>query len=491
MAQLGRRPQALETPVTPLQRFAWLVRTNRLYHTDAAVRSVGTFTASLRTHSKKTLAVDSVNKLERGSLQFSVNLALAYEKALGLVPWTLADNYIYACRLEGVDPRWARAPQADSAPELDLLHRIAGGEVLQAYELLELCAGLRKRHPEFLASRRWFETISQAVLDLFGMSFERDERLLRECLILLGEQAVPFIRDYARASRIHHFNAIEALGFIESDSSWKALIGFASTERDPISTQTVLEPIRRWIRKDPSRAELLRVSAPDLPMQLASDLADTRHAFTAREEILALLGLSGSFRQSRLPHDLNEIRSDLQQLSLQFPRDIRRDYLSEIVSRIETSTPKNRGLRVKAPLQLPGLQKVLEEGIFGVERVSRLSVASLLAVLPNIEQVGQAIGVTLVRSSQAQDYGAQRSLVRLLTKSQSKAGILAISQFADRRIADEGLMLATAWALGMSSQDQDQASLQRLYASGSGVTRQVARLSWERRKFTGDLTVPT
>ena len=145
----------------------------------------------------------------------------------------------------------------------------------------------------------------------------------------------------------------------------------------------------------------------------------------------------------------------------------------------------------RLPEEVPGLRRLLVEGATGNLRTNRLSVAILFSASPLASSLAHGLGSVLVDVVQDQDYGLQRSLVRLLTKLQTPAADPYFARFAPRA-NDDNTRLTVAWALGDTNGKDDEAALHQLYeASRQPITRRVVATSAARRHFSAIVETAT
>jgi len=485
MENRGRPIRPFPEPKTALARFAWLVRATRAYHPDADVRATRTFALKFSAQGY-ALKAETLNKLERGHLPFNTGIVRAYEDALQLEPWSLVDGYLYSARLQNEAPTW---PRSLVTTDWDQLNALARGETLTATELLQITAAETVGEATMINSAPWRAALVGAVLDKFAVSFEGDERLLREALILLDEHAIPEILHRAKQDPLRYFNAIEALGFSSSPMAWEALAELAQHEMDPIQAQTLIEPVRRWLGRDASLWPGLLESSPALASSCLAFLFDPAQAFTAREEALALIRSAPLALTRRDLSRLDDVRTDLTQLQIRPVTHSRAD-LAKVVVRETSRALEEAGGGAGSP-HVDGLSSLVQTAVYDMERVGRLGAATVLSASPVREAVGQALGY-LLHHIDNDDYGTQRSIVRALTKARTTAGNKAMSRFASQsRVADEGLRLALAWALGLTNDPEDRDALAKFFEAGTYVTKQVAMLSWSRRNFIGPIEAPS
>lgn len=484
----GRRALPIEDPRTSSQRYAWLIRAARSYHIEPDIRHSGKFAARLAPHLDRPLRPETINRMENAQLHFTIERIRAYEKALGQVPDSLLDAYIYLMRLEDMDPRWEQSPHHGlTSEDYDSLYRAFKQDPITPTMWLNLCHSITHRARELLDSPACRDALCSGLLEKFGLSFERDERLLRESLTILGKHAVPYIVEYAKAYPITHFNAIETLGLIKCEEAWAALVQLAVITNDSVQAQTLIEPLRRWIRREPEKIFELLESCPSLVPYCVDIICQPTEAFTAREEALALLSTPVIRLPNKVQKNIADYREDLQQLRLIPTKNLPSNISGQIAKAACTILLESSDLPSTMPRLIPGLASILDAGIFSPERVQRLGMAVVLAPLDFTSEIAVAMGKLLLHAVPASDYGVQRSLLRLMTKLDRPATHPYFSAFAKTKIADEGVRVCIAWALGMASSPDDEALLTQLCTGSSVVARRVITLSAARRNFVAML----
>jgi hypothetical protein len=480
----GRRALPIEHPETSSERFAWLIRAARSYHIEPEIRRSKTFAAKLAPHLHTPLRPETLNRMENAQLNFTTERIRAYEKVLGQPQDSLVDAYIYLMRLEDAEPRWEQTSQRGLTPQdYDSLFMALSQHPMTPTLWLNLCHSIATRENQLLDSPRCREALCSGLLEDFGRSFERDERILRESLALLGACAVPYIVEYANAYPITHFNAIEALGLMKCETAWEALVQLASTLNDSVQAQTLIEPLRRWIRREPERLSGLLEVCPSLVPYCTDLLCEPTEAFTAREEAIALLSTPGVRVTDRARKNLSHYREDLQQLRIRPTKNLPPGISAQIAKSACRILLDSSSFPPSMPLLIPGLGSILDAGIFSKERVQRLGMAVVLAPLKLTDEVAGAMGKVLLNSVPASDYGTQRSLLRLMTKLDRPAAHPYFSAFAKTSITDEGTRVSIAWALGMASGSDDEVLLEQLSIGSSVVARRVIALAAARRGY--------
>lgn len=471
----GRKPLAAQSPKNALQRFTWLVRTTRVYSGLAQLRNASAFAHEVGRHTGAGESAQTVNRLERGVLSWSIPRLIGFEAALGLHENELVDMYIYSSRLDGTSPDWGGTRAMGLLQAKDLLLDIARGNRVQPIEFLKVAKFVG---PTYLESARWREVLCSTAMNMFGDAFESEERILREALVLLGEPVVPYIREAVKVDPLRHFNAVEALGFMQGPDSLQLLLEVASSEQTGITAQVSLEAMRRRIAIEPALARQVPNEVREFALNA---LSDHKHPFTSREESLGLLRVIGSPIPPRVSRLLRELGSDLRQLRIE-PTEFRRD---ELVNWLISESQRELG-RIAESAEMPkvpdGMQVMLREAIFGEERVSRLGVGAMISLSPVLSAVTPALANAVVQTGNV-EYGTARSIVRAISKARDAAVISELRKLNFGVIHDEGLLLSVAWALGMGLEDEDAFALDAIDRKGGQVTRQVVGLSRQRRNF--------
>lgn len=474
----------MERPRSARQRFAWLLRTLRAYHSRPDVRNTEEFCRNLNRFLAIPLKPATLNRLENAELPYTVEKAQAYERALNLPTFYLADVYVYLMRREGRHIDWGAGSRNPlEGKDYDLLYQVIRDGHLSADQWAYLAMRATAPHSRLMESVRFRDAICLGVLQALGTSYEREERLLLEALISLGDVAVPYILEYVRADPSRYFNAIEVLGFIQTNNAWNGLINLADGILDGVSGQTLLKPIRRRISCDPTLLTQLAERAPGIAPYCIETLLNMNEAFTTREEALALLNSANLYVDPKARRLLNDYREDLQQLRLRPVGLGTRDLLHQLINHFREVSAFSNVVALGLPEVVPGLSDLLGYAVFYPERMQRQALASTLAPLGAGPQLTQALGMTLLRSLDARDYGVQRSIIRLMTKMGHNEAHRFFSQFAETRIQDQGVRLSITWALGCGSLAGDDVRLQALAEDASPTTRRVIVIAAERRGY--------
>ncbi len=458
------------------------MRALRSYHPRPEIRDTLLFSTELANYLGAPLKPATINRLENGDLAFDIRRVLAYEQALQVEPTSLVDVYIYLMRLDGHAPRTQAHDLVTEAQYHDLLFKLAHGDELYPMDWLRLTWSISARGSSLLESPRYRAVLFDRLIQQYGDSFERDERLLREALIILGDAAVPSILESARSAPIRYFNSIEVLGFSRSETAWNGLTSLAAEISDPANVQTLIEPIRRQLRADRSRLASLMQHAPNLVPYCLAILVNPNEAYTSREEALLLVSRRDLQVSSHWKRRLGEYEPDLNQLRLKLEGPSRQEVSSHLISSLQGLVGNTCASALGMPQVIPGLKDVLENSIFGQERVERLGLGVALSPLSISGDLSIALGRTLLLID-SRDYGVQRSILRLMTKMAHPASHEFFTTFSKRRIVDDGTRLTTAWALGTGTCHEDERCLRLLIAGATPMTRRVIALAAARRKF--------
>jgi hypothetical protein len=485
----GRRLLPPENPVTAAQRFGWLVRTIRAYHDDAEIRNTERFTARLNDHLQIPLKPATVGKLENGQVDFTVERCVAYERVLGIPDDGLLDVYIYQFRSQGLSPKSLRPARATvTARDLELLVRIAAQERLAGREWLEAASFLAANRALF-TSKVTLDSFMTGLLGATRDAFERDWRLLREALILVGAPGIPYIVELASTEPMRFFNNIEVLGYLDH---WDAMVSLVSLGReldDSVLAQTLLEALRRRMRMWHLTFDDLPGTGRGIQSYCADLLSDPEEAYTAREEALGVLALPHAVVEPSRRARLAELRDDLDQLRVRPRCTTRQEVFGAVTDRVRLELEKAEAVPPGMPAQLPGLEAVLSASLFGATRIDRLSGAVLLSSFPFRTALSIALGEVLMERVDPQDYGLQRAMLRLMTKAGDSCANAYFTSFATTGIIDDNTRLTVAWALGGGGNLSDEAALAHLCGtSTTEVTKRVVVNSAARRGFIRLLT---
>lgn len=478
----GRKLLPMEQPRLPLQKFAWLVRAIRAFHQEPKIKETNSFTAALNHHLEdEQLKPATINRLESGSADFTIERCTAYEKALGLAPLDLVDCYLYASRAEGRTPKTsaARVNEATGA-EVELIWRLAEDEHLTAPEWLRL-AYLYRNRPELLSAPRIRESFLHRLLDDAGQSFEKEERLIREVIIITGADVLPVLRERLRTDPLRYFTTCEAAGFMAEPQSREFLAELALSMRDGAVTATLLEPLRRSMQDHGLGSADLGDRAGAFKDYALNLLDDTDEFFTAREEAFSLLRWGRFDLAPRERSRIQALHEDLQQLRLVSRATYQRELVTDIADRfsrdLSASTLAGNGM----PLAVPGLRTFIQDGIFSAERIDRLTASVLIRPWQLSGILGQSLGTVVTHSVDKKDYGVQRAAVRFLTKLTRPEALEPIRAIGWSHLQDDSVRLTVGWALGAGSSQEDSSLLRHLgQKATTTATRRVVALSAAR-----------
>lgn len=477
----GRKLLPMEQPRLPLQKFAWLVRAIRAVHEDPKIKDTASFTMALNQHLEEELRPATINRLESGSAEFTIERCTAFEKALGLEPLDLVDCYLYASRAEGRIPKTslARLTEATST-EIELLWRLAEGDHLTSPEWLRL-AHLYRNRPDLLANPRIRECFLHRLLDDAGRSFEKAERLVREVLITTGPDVLPVLQERLRTDPLRYFTTCEAAGFMTSERSREFLADLALGQRDGAVTATLLEPLRRSLQEHGLGPAGLKRQAPAFKDYALGVLQDTDEFFTAREEAFSLLRWGRFDLTLRERARMHAIHDDLRQLRLASGEPYRRELVAEVSRRFANDLSASDLIGPGTPLSIPGVRTFVEDGLFSTERVDRLTASVLIRPWQLSGLLGSSMGAVVSQNVDKKDYGVQRAAIRFLTKLTRPETLEPIRAIGWSHIQDDSVRLAVGWALGSGSPENDSSLLRHLADTATTTaTRRVVALSAAR-----------
>jgi hypothetical protein len=240
---LGRKLLPAGPPRGPRAQFAWLVRAIRATHPDPEIRATSSFRRRLGDASNPPLAVETINKLERGGLPFTVERCLQFERALGFSEGTLVDPYCYLHRVANHAPKGLLfSPKEANAGHLESMIKLGRQEVLTPMEWLRL-SGLYRTRPELLQTVE--ETVSEAFFRDLVDCYERDERLMLEAGIHLRPLLAANLASAIELDPSHLFNVVETLAHTPDQTSIVVLDRISPLISDELIAPTLLESVAR------------------------------------------------------------------------------------------------------------------------------------------------------------------------------------------------------------------------------------------------------
>lgn len=482
MASMGRKLLPSDNPITAGERFAWVVRAIRASSVDPDIRNTAVFTQKLNSHLSDQLQPASVNRLETGTMEFTLERCLAYESALGIRGNKLVDAYIWFLRHRGLAPKthWAGLKEVSSS-ELELLIRLAQGERLEPLDWLHL-AYLYKNRPDLIVgSRRLSSLFVEGMIQDMGKYYETAQRIMREPLIVAGDDnIIPVISEAVTQEPIRFFNVTEALGFINGSASWSTLSRLQTSSPDIFAAPGILDSIVRKARLD-AHEELHNGAISDsIKAYCISVLDQTGALFIIRESGLAALRELGHLMKTSEIQRLRALGQDLRQLdiipSVVSQREVVEDVLQRFRSIVESSRESD-----EIPLVLPGLRAIVHDALFSRDRVERISNAVLLTPWTGTHALVEAVGQSVQHIPSA-DYGTRRSMVRFATKLGTPNLNLYLRRLVESGNHDISTKVSIAWALGAGSDGQDEDTLRRMYesTSSSEVKRAICTAAMRR-----------
>lgn len=483
MTELGRKLLPLEHPETATERFAWLARTLRTRHGDPDVRDTARFSQRLVVPSQGNLRPATLNRLETGSLQFTIERCLAYETALCLPQWSLVDPYIYVMREGGEVPRTDLSRTREAGPsELEAILRIGRAEEIEPMDWLRLAYLYRNRPAIFSSSPNLRNSLFERLLADAGESYERNERVMREALVVIGDDIAPLIADSVEASPMRYFVSIEALGYMDGLASWQVLERLLASSVEPFMQGPVLDSVRRRILRGTHTEFERRYMAGRLNEHVIELLGQPSELFAARESALDFARFVGIDIPASERRRLSELRHDLLQLEVR-PRSASTDEIARSLHEGVSRAVELKDGRGGDAARLPGLRKLLHNGVFGTTGYERISLGILLGSSGMADEIASAVG-SCARSIDSADYGAIRAMVRFATKlSAPKALNPHLRLLAGSNLRDENTLLAVAWALGLDTDPANGPALLDIYAAASSpATKQAVLMAAYRRR---------
>jgi hypothetical protein len=481
MATMGRKLLPSDNPGSASERFAWIVRALRASSPVADIRKTETFAQKLNSHLVEHLQPATINRLETGTLDFTIERCVAYESALGLPDGQLVDVYLWLFRHRGLVPKtaWATLHEASSS-EIELLVRLAQDEPLRPLDWLHL-AYLYRNRPELIkGSKRLNDLFIGGMVRDMGRYYERDQRIVREALIIVGDDIVPAVLAAVEEEPIRFFNATEALGFIPGAQAWNALAKLHDEMQDVFAAPGILDSLIRKSNLD-SQAKYRDPHVSNrLKEYCLSILDQTETLFIARESSLATVQYIRDNLSTKEQRRLEQLRPDLRQLAVNPITASRREIVEDVMRRHSTAVERSRQLD-DIPLIMPGLSRILHDGLFAADRVERITNSVLLTPWQETSALTEAVGGSAYKIS-AIDYGTQRSMVRFATKLGSPNLNHYLRRIASSGEIDTNTSVSIAWALGAGTDKADEATLDQMYANtrSSEVRRAVCTAAMRR-----------
>jgi hypothetical protein len=465
---LGRKLLPAENPVTAPERFAWLVRAIRSSSIDPDVRSTESFTAKLNAHLPEHLQPATINRLETGTLSFNMERCKAYEIALGLPDCQLIDAYIYVFRERGSTPRttWTGIKEA-TAVEIELLVALAREEPIKPLEWLHL-AYLYRNRPELITeSRRLRNLFLDGIIRDMGKYYERDQRIMREALITVGDDLIPRIMEAVSTEPIRFFNATEALGFIPGARAWDALVQLHGSVPDGWAAPGILESMLRKVDTESSVDFADNSLIGPLKASTVEALERTDTLFIVRESALAVVRRIGSSLTANEAKRISSLRPDLMQLDI-VPDSMTRRELTDDLSKRFSRIVARDDYSEHIPAYVPGLSRIVHDAVFGKNRSERMLNGVLLTPWKGASAITDAVGGAL-QHVPASDYGTQRSMVRFATKLGTPNLNRYLRQLAGSPDIEPNTSVSIAWALGAGDEAEDEGVLRNMYFSAKSV----------------------
>ncbi|WP_147290344.1 hypothetical protein [Lentzea flaviverrucosa] len=345
--------------------------------------------------------------------------------------------------------------------DLELIYRLGREEPIEAVEWLGLSFLYRSRPDLFANSARLRLALFEGVLRDLASTYEKDQRLMREALINIGDELAPLIVENVTADSVRYFTAVEALGHMHGQKSWEGLVALREHVQDNWAAQSILESVSRRVRNSKQLACADASSVRYLFEHAVKILGDPEELFYAREAAADFVRIPGFVIAGKQRAYLDASRQDLRQLVLR-PSSFRpEDVIGDILRRFARSLNASRDAR-EIPLRVPGLSKILQKAIFSSNREERMALATLLAAWNLSPPAVQAAGEVLL-SIPSDEYGTSRSIVRCLTKIRSDEMYPYFNRLLQRPSLEENIRLCLAWALGLGRDPDDINSLTMLY----------------------------
>lgn len=465
---LGRKLLPAENPVTAPERFAWLVRAIRSSSIDPDVRNTESFATKLNAHLSEHLQPATINRLETGTLSFNIERCKAYEIALELPDSQLIDVYIFVFRERGSTPRtaWTGIREATAA-EIELLVALAREEPIKPLEWLHLAYLYRNRSELITESRRLKDLFLDGIIRDMGKYYERDQRIMREVLIAVGDDLIPRIVEAMTAEPIRFFNAAEALGFIPGARAWDALVHLHGTVSDEAAAPGILEAMLRKVDTESSVDLADNSLIGPLKASTVEALERTDMLFTVRESALAMVRRIGGSLTASEAKRMSSLRPDLMQLRIVPGSMTRRELTDDLCQRFGRIMVRD-DYSENIPAYVPGLSRIIHDAVFAQNRPERMLNGVLLTPWKGASAITDAVGGAL-QHVPASDYGTKRSMVRFATKLGTPNLNRYLRQIAGSPEVEPNMGVSIAWALGAGAEAEDEDVLRNMYNSAKSV----------------------
>jgi hypothetical protein len=320
-------------------------------------------------------------------------------------------------------------------------------------------------------SKRIRDLFFNGIISDMGKYYERDQRIMREALIIVGNDIVSPIMKVVISEPIRYFNATEVLGFISGSHAWKALVELHRSVPDGWATCGILESMMRKIEAD-SQPELANDSLIDA----------LRSSCVQALELAVVRRIKHSLNASEAKR-LNSLRPDFMQLDVRPMSVSKKEIINDLSNRFGRALERqNRDVQI--PAYVPGLDKVVHDALFATDRSERVLNGVLLTPWVGSVALTDAVGES-VQLIPTADYGTQRSMVRFATKLGTANLNGHLRKLASSSDLETNTSVSIAWALGAGSETADEEVLKKMYESAKSmeVKRAVCTAAL-RRKLT-------
>ena len=441
------------------KRFAWLISAIRRTHPEPGIRKLQAFTRHFYSTAQAPLAPETIRKLERGQIRFTIERCRDFEHALELPAGALVDVYCRLKRVYDEKPVTKTLRVKELGPlHLALLLRWKQHDCLTPLEWLEL-AYLFSSRPDLLTDRSFSDELFNTFLDQLGTSYERDERLMVEAAVVFGDLLLPYLQDRIAAAPTQLFNVTEALGHNPTPSSVATLKLLTPLLNDDFTAPMALEAASRIKRFDPSLLDTQEDLNAILHEYAMHHLKSTTSNFMTQEEALAQLRLPGEALSATDRKILHSRMPENAELSLRYIGCRRRD-LSDLVNTRLRQQWFQPGL--SRTVLIPGLTELILEGLTLPGRRDRLAIGALLAPWPGSEAVTSVVGVLVTGYLSGTTPALQRSAIRLMTKMQQPSRRDYLLRLAKDKTLDDTVRFMVAWDLGQFKNANSSLALRSL-----------------------------
>ncbi|WP_394255695.1 hypothetical protein [Pseudoclavibacter helvolus] len=423
-----------------------------------------------------------MNRFEVGEVRYSHAEFAAYELAVGVVPGFFLDPLLHLARLEGARHPLRAAGQMDSL--ISSVQDVASGKQLSARDWVVFAAAYSELRARGLEIRSAFpDATAQRLLSEFEDAYEVEERFLGDAIAQFGANVATHVVERVEGDSIRTFNLIEAVGRMYTSESAALVSRMASSVLNDITAQTLFESYRRNLG-------LIQSQGVNSDIRMVMDIAaevilDENAAYTAREEAYALVasGRPGDIGV-KLRKYYQQAPTELLHLVQGYASSVSKRLLREVLAGVRLQMEARRLVSQSGAVVVPaGLSFILEQALFSPERSQRIAHALLISKTPVAGAV--AVAAASLVGAYAKPYpGLARSLIRLVTKIQSRDGEFELYRQTLPPHVDEGVLLSLAWGAGSTDVDTEGALASYADLKSGLTTQKVVLLSASRRSYS-------